>query len=255
MVGSPFFGLNSLRGLSRARLFSTASHAFDVAVIGGGPGGYVSAIKAAQLGLKTAIIEKRSALGGTCLNIGCIPSKCLLHSSHEYSALKSGGTLKKIGVSIDSSSAAADLTAMHRHRTRTVQMLTKGVKGLMDKNGVTQFHGLGRFTNANTLEVDITDGASASIEAKHYVVATGSDSSSLPFLKIDGDVIVTSTEALEFPEVPESMAVIGGGVIGLELGSVWARLGTKSPLLSTCRISSQQPIWTYPKLYRSLYKA
>ncbi|KAF4717337.1 hypothetical protein FOZ62_001976 [Perkinsus olseni] len=242
-------GPKSIR--ATVRLFSTASRAFDVAVIGGGPGGYVSAIKAAQLGLKTAIIEKRPALGGTCLNIGCIPSKCLLHSSHEYSALKNGSSLKKIGVKVDTSSAAADLTAMHRHRTRTVQMLTKGVKGLMDKNGVldgsypfvadqippkawraycsfvTQFEGLGRFTSPDTIEVDMDGGGSESLQAKHYVVATGSDSSSLPFLKVDGDVVVTSTEALEFTEVPESMAVIGGGVIGLELGSVWARLGSK----------------------------
>ncbi|KAF4670522.1 hypothetical protein FOL47_001989 [Perkinsus chesapeaki] len=239
MSARPILGPRYLLGAVRTlRFFSTATHAFDVAVIGGGPGGYVSAIKAAQLGLKTAVIEKRPTIGGTCLNIGCIPSKCLLHSSHEYAALKarpppphglqlSGSSLKKIGVKVDPASTVADLGGMHRHRARTVQMLTKGVKGLMDKNGVTQFEGLGRFSSPTMIEVDMANGRKEVVQAKHYVIATGSDSSSLPFMKVDGEVIVTSTEALEFAEVPKSMAVVGGGVIGLELGSVWARLGSK----------------------------
>jgi dihydrolipoamide dehydrogenase len=194
---------------------------FDVVVIGSGPGGYVCAIRAAQLGLKTAIIEKEKTLGGTCLNIGCIPSKAMLESSELYSVLNHKLTdhgLAVTGVSLD-------LAQMLSRKERIVKELTDGVKLLMQKNKITVFKGAGRFTGPNTIAVD--GDKPEELTAKNTVIATGSVPVELPFLKFDGETVVDSTGALSFPKVPESMVVVGGGAIGLEMASVWARLGAK----------------------------
>jgi dihydrolipoamide dehydrogenase len=192
---------------------------FDVIVIGAGPGGYVAAIRAAQLGLKTACVESRETLGGTCLNVGCIPSKALLHAS-ELFAEAAGGTLAKWGVK--ASGVELDLDIMHGARREAVGGLTKGIEFLFKKNKVIWLKGQGRFTGANTLDV-----AGQSYSAKNIVIATGSSVTPLPGVEIDQERIVDSTGALELPRVPAHLVVIGGGVIGLELGSVWRRLGAK----------------------------
>ena len=192
---------------------------FDVIVIGAGPGGYVAAIRAAQLGLKTACVESRETLGGTCLNVGCIPSKALLHASELFEEAHDG-TLAKWGVKV--SNVELDLDAMHAGRREAVKGLTGGIEFLFKKNKVTWLKGLGRFTSANTVDV-----AGTEYTAKNIVIATGSSVTPLPGVEIDQEKIIDSTGALELEKVPGHLVVIGGGVIGLELGSVWKRLGAK----------------------------
>jgi dihydrolipoamide dehydrogenase len=195
---------------------------FDLIVIGGGPGGYVAAIRAAQLGLKTACVESRGALGGTCLNVGCIPSKALLESSEMYEKVKHAADY---GVNVKECSP--DVPAMIKRKDSIVGQLTKGVEGLFKKNKVTYFVGKGSFVSKNKINVTKTDGSTQVLEASNVIIATGSEPIELPFAKFDGDVIISSTEALDFNDPPKTMIVIGGGVIGLEMGSVWGRLGSK----------------------------
>jgi dihydrolipoamide dehydrogenase len=199
-----------------------SEQAFDVVVIGGGPGGYVCAIKAAQLGLKTACVEMRGSLGGTCLNVGCIPSKALLQSSHLYEM--AGHELAAHGVKAEK--VALDLKTMLGRKDKTVTDLTKGIEFLFRKNKVTYLKGMGRVLGGGKVEV-IADGKGETVTAKHIVIATGSDVTPLKGVEIDETQIVSSTGALALEKVPEHMVVIGGGVIGLELGSVWRRLGAK----------------------------
>ena len=196
-----------------------ADYDYDVLVIGAGPGGYVAAIRAAQLGLKTACAESRATLGGTCLNVGCIPSKALLHASELYDEARSGA-LAKLGVKIDGMSL--DLAAMHGQRLGAVKQLTGGIEFLFKKNKVEWLKGQARFTGADTLEV-----GERTVRAKNIVVATGSSVTPLPGVAIDNEVVIDSTGGLELPDVPDHLVVIGAGVIGLELGSVWRRLGAK----------------------------
>ena len=194
---------------------------YDVLVIGSGPGGYVAAIRAAQLGLKTACAEGRETLGGTCLNVGCIPSKAMLHASELYEEAHSGA-LKKFGINIDG--ATLDLDQMHAEKTKAVTELTGGIAFLFKKNKVDWLKGYATFENANTVKV-----GDQTITAKNIIIATGSSVTPLPGVAVDNDaaIIVDSTGALALPKVPEHLVVIGGGVIGLELGSVWKRLGAK----------------------------
>jgi len=195
---------------------------FDLVVIGAGPGGYTAAIKAAQLGMKTAIVEKDQALGGTCLNVGCIPSKALLSSTELFhEAQRQFGSH---GISADRLSM--DVSKMMKRKDDIVRKMARGIDYLMNKNGIERLAGMGRIVSANKVEVT-SDGGSQKLNAKHILIATGSRVASLPFLEIDGETILSSDHAIALGEVPESMVVIGGGAIGLELGSVWARLGTK----------------------------
>ncbi|CAF3563999.1 unnamed protein product [Rotaria socialis] len=196
---------------------------FDVVIIGSGPGGYVSAIRCAQLGFKTAIIEKYSTLGGTCLNVGCIPSKALLASSHHYEELQH---FADHGIEV-SGEVKVNLQKMIERKQAVVDQTSGGVKFLMDKNKVTVFEGLGSFEDATHVKVTKADGTSEVIEAKNIIIATGSKPSNLPFIKIDKERIITSTEALKLPEVPKHLVIIGGGVIGIELGQVYLRLGAQ----------------------------
>ncbi|HEY0630101.1 MAG TPA: dihydrolipoyl dehydrogenase [Sphingomicrobium sp.] len=191
---------------------------FDVLVIGSGPGGYVAAIRAAQLGLKTACAEGRETLGGTCLNVGCIPSKAMLHASEYYDAA-ANGAFAKLGIKVQ---PELDLDAMHGQRKDAVKGLTGGIEFLFKKNKVEWLKGYGTFTGANTVKV-----GDRTVTAKNIVIATGSSVTPLPGVEIDQKMVVDSTGALELPKVPEHLVVIGGGVIGLELGSVWRRLGAK----------------------------
>lgn len=192
---------------------------FDVIVIGAGPGGYVAAIRAAQNGLRTACAESRETLGGTCLNVGCIPSKALLHASELYEEAHSGA-LAKFGVNIEG--ATLDLGQMHGEKAKAVKELTGGIEFLFKKNKVEWLKGRAAFTGPNSVEV-----AGKTVTAKNIVIATGSSVTPLPGVAIDNEVIVDSTGALALPKVPDHLVVIGGGVIGLELGSVWKRLGAK----------------------------
>ena len=196
-----------------------AEYDFDVLVIGAGPGGYVAAIRAAQLGLKTACAESRETLGGTCLNVGCIPSKALLHASELFDEA-AHGTLAKWGVK--AGKVELDLEAMHGSRKEAVKGLTGGIEFLFKKNKIEWLKGQASFESADTVKV-----GDRSVRAKNIVIATGSSVTPLPGVEVDQERIVDSTGALELPEVPEHMVVIGGGVIGLELGSVWRRLGAK----------------------------
>ena len=196
---------------------------FDIIVIGGGPGGYVAAIRASQLGKKTACIESRGALGGTCLNIGCIPSKSLLHSSELFK--KANSEFKSLG--INTGNISIDISKMMQHKKKSVDTLTKGVEFLFKKNKVTYFKGHGSFLDTNNIEIKLNDGTKKSIKGKNIVVATGSSVLSLPNITIDEKVIVSSTGALSLPKIPKKLIVIGGGYIGLEMGSVWSRLGTQ----------------------------
>jgi dihydrolipoamide dehydrogenase len=196
---------------------------FDVAIIGGGPGGYVAAIRCAQLGMKTALIEKYSSLGGTCLNVGCIPSKALLDSSeHYFNALH---TFKEHGIDINS--PKVNIKQMIERKRGVVKMTVEGINFLMKKNKITVFTGHGSFISKNNIEVNKADGTKEQIQAAKTIIATGSKPSSLPGINIDKKRIITSTEALELNEVPKHLIIIGGGVIGLELGSVYGRLGSK----------------------------
>lgn len=196
---------------------------FDVTVIGSGPGGYVAAIRAAQLGFKTAIIEKYNTMGGTCLNVGCIPSKALLDSSEHYH--NATHTFENHGINVGT--VTADIQRMVARKNEVVEQTTKGIQFLMDKNKITVFHGVGSFESATKIAVTKEDGSKESIASKYTIIATGSKPSSLPFIEIDKKRIITSTEALNLQEVPKHLIVIGGGVIGLELGSVYLRLGAK----------------------------
>jgi dihydrolipoamide dehydrogenase len=201
------------------------THQYDLVVIGGGPGGYVAAIRAAQLGLKTACVEFEKALGGTCLRVGCIPSKALLESSHRYHAAQHD--FKSHG--IIANEISLDLKAMLKRKDSIVRQLTKGVAGLLKKNDITRYTGLGRFVGPGKIVVEGVD--NVTLETKNTIIATGSVSAPLNGIELDGDRIGTSTEALTYPEVPEHLVVIGAGVIGLELGSVWQRLGAKVTVL------------------------
>ena len=189
---------------------------FDITIIGSGPGGYVAAIRAAQLGFKTAIIEKYPTLGGTCLNVGCIPSKALLDSSEHFEKAKH--EFADYGILINE--PKVDLPKMIARKNAVVEQTTKGINYLMDKNKVTVFEGVGSFESATKIKITKNDGATESIESKYTIIATGSKPSTLPFITIDKERIITSTEALGLQEVPKKLLVIGGGVIGLELGSV-----------------------------------
>ncbi|RRJ88896.1 dihydrolipoyl dehydrogenase [Flavobacterium macacae] len=197
---------------------------FDVVVIGSGPGGYVAAIRCAQLGFNTAIIEKYSTLGGTCLNVGCIPSKALLDSSHHYHDAISH--FKEHGIEIIGE-IKFSIEQMIARKGSVVDQNVSGIKYLMDKNKITVFEGVGSFEDATHVKVTKADGSSETLEAKNTIIATGSKPSSLPFIKIDNEKIITSTEALNLKEVPKHLIVIGGGVIGLELGQVYLRLGAQ----------------------------
>ena len=192
---------------------------YDVLVIGAGPGGYVAAIRAAQLGLKTACAESRATLGGTCLNVGCIPSKALLHASELYDEARSGA-LAKLGVKIDGMSL--DMAAMHGQRLDAVKQLTGGIEFLFRKNKVEWLKGRASFSGKDSVQV-----GERTVRAKNIVIATGSSVTPLPGVAIDNEVVIDSTGGLELPAVPGHMVVIGAGVIGLELGSVWRRLGAK----------------------------
>jgi dihydrolipoamide dehydrogenase len=200
---------------------------FDVVIIGSGPGGYVAAIRAGQLGLKTAIVEKDKDLGGTCLNIGCIPSKALLTSSDHFVFAKKEA--EKHGIMIEN--VNVDLGKMQQRKDKVVKTLTGGVRLLMKTNKVTTFEGLGTIVASGKVSVKSSNGEAQEIETKNIVIATGSMPVELPFAKFDGKTIVSSTEALTFTEPPPKLLVIGAGAIGLELGSVWSRLGSEVTML------------------------
>jgi len=195
---------------------------FDVVIIGGGPGGYNAAIRAGQLGLKAAIVEMRATLGGTCLNVGCMPSKALLHASELYEA--ANREFEHLGIEV---TPRLNLKQMMAQKDESVTALTKGVDFLMKKNKVERFLGKGRLAGPGRVEVEGEDGKVVTLEAANIVLATGSEPSGLPGVKVDGDRIVDSTGALSLGEVPKTLVVIGAGIIGLELGSVWRRLGAE----------------------------
>ncbi|GAB2491920.1 dihydrolipoyl dehydrogenase [Algoriphagus taiwanensis] len=196
---------------------------YDVIVIGSGPGGYIAAIRAAQLGMKTAIIEKYSTLGGTCLNVGCIPSKALLDSSEHYH--NAAHTFKTHGINL--SNLKVDLKQMIARKDDVVKQNVDGIQFLMKKNKIDVHHGMGSFVDKNTVKITKEDGKFEEIQGKNIIIATGSKPASLPFIKLDKDRIITSTEALKMKEIPKHLIVIGGGVIGMELGSVYGRMGAK----------------------------
>jgi dihydrolipoamide dehydrogenase len=199
--------------------------AYDVVVIGTGPGGYVCAIKAAQLGLKTAVVEKRPTHGGTCVNVGCIPSKAMLHASEAFA--QAGHSFAALGVEVGE--PRLNLKQMLAHKDSTVEQNVKGLDFLMKKNKIDVFRGTGKILGRGKVSVAGEDGKGQEIETKNIVIATGSDVAGIPGVQVEIDekVIVSSTGALEFEQVPGHLVVVGGGVIGLELGSVWARLGAK----------------------------
>ncbi|MEQ9405322.1 MAG: dihydrolipoyl dehydrogenase [Cyclobacteriaceae bacterium] len=194
---------------------------YQVVIIGSGPGGYVAAIRCAQLGLRTAIIEKYDTLGGTCLNVGCIPSKALLDSSEHFHNAEH--TFKTHGIDIPK--PKVNLEQMIARKADVVKQNVEGIDYLMSKNKITVYHGMGSFLDKNTIQID--GKKKEKITAEKVIIATGSKPASLPFIKLDKDRVITSTEALELKEIPKHMIVIGGGVIGMELGSVYARLGSK----------------------------
>ena len=196
---------------------------YDVIVIGSGPGGYVSAIRCAQLGMKTAVVEKYNTLGGTCLNVGCIPSKALLDSSEHYHNAKH--TFETHGIELND--LKVNMEQMIERKRGVVSQTCAGIDFLMKKNNIDVHNGFGSFKDKNTVLVTPKDGNSFELKTKKTIIATGSKPGSFPFIKLDKKRVITSTEALEITEVPKHMVVIGGGVIGLELGSVYARLGTK----------------------------
>ena len=196
---------------------------FDLIVIGGGPGGYVCAIRAAQLGLKTACVESRGTLGGTCLNVGCIPSKSLLNLSENFHKAKKD--FDKQGIEIDG--IKLNIEKMMSNKNKSIQVLTKGVEFLFKKNKVTYFKGKGVLFSRNDIVVYENDKKRSNIKTKYIVIATGSEATTLPGIKIDEKNIVSSTGALSFNKVPKKLVIIGGGYIGLEMGSVWSRLGSE----------------------------
>ena len=205
---------------------SDSDQQFDLIVLGGGPGGYVAAIRAAQLGMRVACVEMESALGGTCLRVGCIPSKALLDSSELYHQIRHKAEVHGIGVE----GVSVDVATMLRRKDEVVTSLTRGVEGLFKKNKVTWVRGFGRLSGPDRVEVDGEDGK-RSLQAEKILLASGSVPVELPFLKFDHERIIDSTGALSIPRVPEHLVVVGGGVIGLELGSVWLRLGAKVTVL------------------------
>ncbi|GAA5903897.1 hypothetical protein JCM6882_001343 [Rhodosporidiobolus microsporus] len=205
------------------RGLATAQDPYDVVVIGGGPGGYVAAIKAAQLGLKTACIEKRGSLGGTCLNVGCIPSKAMLNNSHIYHQTQHD--IKSRG--IDVSDVKLNLPVMLQAKDKSVKALTGGVEYLLKKNKVDYVKGAASFSSPTSIDVALLDGGNTQLQTKNTIIATGSEVTPFPGIEIDETQIVSSTGALDLQKVPEKLVVIGAGVIGLELGSVWSRLGAK----------------------------
>ncbi|MDA0901818.1 MAG: dihydrolipoyl dehydrogenase [Proteobacteria bacterium] len=196
---------------------------FDLVVIGGGPGGYVAAIRAAQLGLKTAVVEKRKALGGTCLNVGCIPSKALLEVSHKFH--DAAHSFADAGIEI--SKPKIDVKKLIANKNKVIEGLTGGIAGLFKKNKVTHIVGAGKFLNKNEIEVTNADGKKEKVKATNFIIATGSEVTNLPGVEIDEKTIVSSTGALDLEKVPGKIIVIGAGVIGLELGSVWGRFGAE----------------------------
>jgi dihydrolipoamide dehydrogenase len=196
---------------------------YDLVVIGTGPGGYVCAIRAAQLGLKVAVVEKRKTHGGTCLNVGCIPSKALLHASEMFE--EAGHTLPSLGVVVGK--PKLDLKQMLTHKQETVDANVNGVAFLLKKNKIEAFHGLASIPAAGKVVVTGDDGKTQELETKAIVIATGSEAAGLPGVEIDEKTVVTSTGALELTAVPKELLVVGAGVIGLEIGSVWSRLGAK----------------------------
>jgi len=205
----------------KPKLFVTMKK-YDVAVIGSGPGGYVAAIRCAQLGMKTALIEKYDTLGGTCLNVGCIPSKSLLDSSHHYEAAQKH--FSEHGIEIQGS-LTINFKQMIDRKATVVEQTTKGIDFLMDKNKIDVFHGNGNFEDATHIKIEGAD--AQTIEAKNSIIATGSKPATLPFIQLDKERVITSTEALKLKEIPKHLIVIGGGVIGLELGQVYRRLGAE----------------------------
>jgi len=211
----------SLSGFKRG--YATQQDPYDVIVIGGGPGGYFAAIKAGQLGYKTACIEKRGALGGTCLNVGCIPSKAMLNNSQIYHQITHD--IKKRG--IDVSGVELNLKQMLSAKDKSVTQLTKGVEGLLKKWKVDYIKGAASFASANEIDIALNDGGNTQISGKNIIIATGSEVTPFPGIEVDEKQVVTSTGALDLQKVPEKLVVIGGGVIGLELGSVWNRLGSE----------------------------
>ncbi|CAH1670698.1 lipoamide dehydrogenase [Hyphomicrobiales bacterium] len=196
---------------------------YDLVVIGTGPGGYVCAIRAAQLGLKVAVVEKRKTHGGTCLNVGCIPSKALLHASEMFE--EAGHTFEKLGVVVGT--PKLDLKAMMAHKQETIDANVNGVGFLLKKNKIDAFHGTASIPAAGKVVVTAEDGKAQELETRNIVIATGSESAPLPGVTIDEKTVVTSTGALEIGAVPKELVVVGAGVIGLEIGSVWSRLGAK----------------------------
>ena len=196
---------------------------FDVIVIGSGPGGYVSAIRCAQLGMKTAIIEKYSTMGGTCLNVGCIPSKALLDSSHHFE--EASKNFSNHGININGE-ISLDFSKMISRKNDVVSQTTKGIEFLMKKNNIKVYNGFGSFVDKNKVKIKSTD-EEIVIESKNIIIATGSKPASLPFIKLDKERVITSTEALNLKEIPKHLIIIGGGVIGLELGQVYKRLGAE----------------------------
>jgi dihydrolipoamide dehydrogenase len=200
---------------------------FDVVIIGSGPGGYIAAIRAGQLGLKTALVEKCKELGGTCLNVGCIPSKALLTSTDHLMFVKKEAA--KHGIVVDG--ARADLAKMQQRKDKVVKTFNTGVRSLMKTNKVTVIEGLGTITAPGKVSIKSSNGQTQEIETKNIVIATGSAPVELPFAKFDGKTIVSSTEALAFTEAPKKLIVIGAGAVGLELGSVWNRLGSEVTML------------------------
>jgi dihydrolipoamide dehydrogenase len=196
---------------------------FDLVVIGGGPGGYVAAIRAAQLGMKVACVEKRVSLGGTCLNIGCIPSKALLHSSELYADARDG--LNAFGIKIPT--VELDLPAMQDQKSKVVKELTQGIEFLFRKNKVTSIKGAARLENPGRVAVELNAGGAQVLNARNIVIATGSETATVPGITIDETRIVSSTGALDLDRVPAHLVVVGAGYIGLELGTVWRRLGAK----------------------------
>jgi dihydrolipoamide dehydrogenase len=224
---------------------------YDLIVIGAGPGGYVAAIRAAQLGLKVACVEKRATLGGTCLNIGCIPSKALLDSSELYHLAKSRFT--RHGIRVDK--VEIDVPAMLARKDEVVKGLTSGVAGLFKKNKIDAVYGAATLASATSVKVAKNGGGEVTLEAKHILLATGSTPINLPFLPFDGKVVVSSTEALTFEKVPQHLVVVGGGYIGLELGSVWKRLGAKVTVVEFLpRIVPMADVEIGAALHKSLVK-
>ena len=195
---------------------------FDVVVIGAGPAGYVAAIKCAQLGMSVACVDAQDTLGGTCLNVGCIPSKALLHASHKYDEAQHH--LARFGITIDN--VSLDLNAMMAHKTTVVNELTKGIEFLFKKNNITRIKGYASFVSSTQLKIK-SDTEESTVTAQHFIIATGSNVSTLPNIQIDEQRIVSSTGVLELKHVPKHMIVMGGGYIGLEMASIWQRLGTK----------------------------